>query len=271
MENNNEEIKKVKEVKQTNYNAIIMTILLLIIIAMTSFIINDKFLTEPKSTECNCPKCVTPKPTPTAKPSNNSETEFEIEISKAITKTIKLGDKTIKLEAGRIPELEQKDDIWGNGIAVDGKVIYKVEDPGIQRVAHISIIENDVIMAIVELGDYVDNGIIVLIDKDGNIINKEVRLEKDFYMAIKNGSAGAADEHGVKVEGNKILVNGSRQVPLENKLCVYNNETHKSEYNKEYEGQVYEAKYEIEYLGNNKFSEVKRVEVLQTIDESLCK
>lgn len=73
MENNNEEIKKVKEAKQTNYNAIIMTVLLILVIGMTSFIINDKFLTEPKSTECNCPKCVTPVPTQTPTPTATPE------------------------------------------------------------------------------------------------------------------------------------------------------------------------------------------------------
>ena len=50
--------KEIKEVKQTNYNAIIMTILLLLVIGMTSFIITDKFLTEEKKCDCKCPKCV---------------------------------------------------------------------------------------------------------------------------------------------------------------------------------------------------------------------
>ena len=166
-----------------------------------------------------------------------------------ITKKIYLNNeiKTLKVT------IDSNEDELKENLEVDGKKIYTVEDAGHAGIERVLVINNEILMVTTH-GSYVDSAGILFFDKDLNKLDVDLTLDEKYPNDMNISSfGGPGDGDGIKVEGNKIIIKGSRLI--------------QTEYRCKYKGELLHATYEIEYLGNNKFSKAKQLEVLKIIDD----
>ena len=241
--------------KDSKYVGIIIG-LFAVILVLTGYIIYDKIsykdiTNNDDQVNITCNDCV-------------SKIDFNKEGSE-FTKKILLGNK--------IMELKYYTDFNDNRtIEIDNQV-FDFYSPVYEGFSEIYILNNDVLM-VVTTGSDIRTDNFEFYDSNLRKINVETTLDKEFPNSMRIAS--------YEVKDNKIKVTGTRyahekELQDENsefiKMCEYD-ENHNYGLNQEnyskHKGEVVSAKYEMEYLGNGKFSEFKRVEVLEKLDENYC-
>ena len=271
-ENKEKELEEIKKAinKQSNTNIVVMTLLIILVLVLTGIIINDKFLSSDTIEEAApAPVAVpsgTPTPVPTATPEakvscNDCVTRIDAVLEKTVEGKVLLGNDVKKI----------KIDNYNGNIQLDGKIINKLRAPHETTYEKVYIINNEVIF-IIENGSYGCDSVISFYDKDGNKLNVNTTLDenyKEYPDAMDIASYDGNEKSGamIDVQGNKIIITGIRFDKFEpgtEGLCSGGT------VNAEYKGELYKAKYEIDYLGNNQFSKSKQLEVVETISDSIC-
>lgn len=244
--------------KDNKYFAIIIG-LFAVILVLTGYIIYDKLIYKSENNvnsnlngSVTCKDCV-------------SKIDFFKEGSE-FTKKILLGNK--------IMEIKYYMDFNDNKVIELDNQVFAFHPLGPDGFSEIYILNNEVLM-LVTTGSDIRTDNFEFYDSNLRKINADTTLDNDFPNSMRISS--------YEVEGNKIKVTGTRyshgkELQDENsqfiKICEYdinNNYTLNQENYNRYKGEIVSAKYEIEYLGNQKFSEFKRVEVLEKIDGNYCK
>ena len=136
---------------------------------------------------------------------------------------------------------------------------------------NIYVFNNEAILVTID-GDTYRNIHTYFYDKDLKLLDVDMTLDKDYPKSMVMFSSD-----DIEVEDNKIFVYGSRvtsEVTLvdedlnETKLCV--NSGKPTTYTDTHTGELLSAKYEIEYLGNSKFSSANKVLEIKKLDETIC-
>lgn len=133
---------------------------------------------------------------------------------------------------------------------------------------------NDIIIVIFKHGDYFLNTNLYMYDLSGNEL-------QHIYDQLDNSTKGMtindAKQNPITFKDNKIIINGTRQsttgfgnypIKFDNKDIDICNESDLKTNNITSDF-IIEAQYELEYLGDNKFSDIKMIEGTSTTLEEL--
>ncbi len=202
---------------------LIITLIILLIIGLSGYLIYDKVLSNNKNYQ-------------------HTTLDFrgcDIETSKTCTK--KSGDINISF----IEESEMEITVKINNKTVLSKELFTPNK--------VDILDNNVIFA--TSGTDILSSTLYAFDKDGNKI-LEVRNLDDNYDLM--GIEGIDDEGLYKIKDNSILLNGSRI--NHGPSIIINDDLVDICPNKDkYKNEIVYGEYKIEYLGNNKFSKIKTI------------
>ncbi len=103
-------------------------------------------------------------------------------------------------------------------------------------------------------------------DKNGNELLKLFDNIDNKYPSMRVNDLKGKDFYNIK--GNKITFGGSRVHHFETLVLSDNEEIHicEDQNNEKYKDEIAEGEYEIEYLGNNKFSKIKNTKYTSVKD-----
>lgn len=201
---------------------------------------------------------------------NKVDNEYVNEISDGTEESnIMLNNKILKVEV-------IKDSLY-----IDDKLLLSLYD-SMEDIGDIYVINNEVVLVLTYGGDVRSEGY-YFYDSNLEKIDVDMTLDKEYPTSM-------VSRYAAVVKDNKILIEGTRithgpELVLEEKdhtetydysmpLCAYDYDTDESILNKDtynlHKGEIIDAKYEMEYLGNGKFSEFKRVEIKDVYDENYC-
>lgn len=182
---------------------------------------------------------------------------------------ILLGDKVLDVKIDAITEGEH----GGEQLIIGDKVVNRTTSTEL-NFDKLYVFNNEMILvtATGEVALRSDFKYNYFYDKDLNPIDINLVLDKDYPNSMIQ-----VYSTDLEVEDNKLIIKGSRlndnlflisEDGKETKLCKSSGNP--TDYTNKHTGEVLEARYEAEYLGNYKFSKFKKVEDIRILNEEIC-
>ena len=179
-------------------------------------------------------------------------------------------DDSAKILLGNeVKEIKVKKENNKETLIIGNKTLITLKDG--ESFYHVYVFNNEAIL-VTTTGEEYRNVHPYFYDKDLKAIDVDMTLDEDYPKSMVMFSSD-----DIEVDENIITIYGSRTAEgmtlideslNKTKLCVASGEA--STYTKNHTGELLGAKYEMEYLGNSKFSKAKKVSDVRTLDETIC-
>ena len=182
---------------------------------------------------------------------------------------ILLGDKVLDVKIDAITEGEH----GGEKLIIGDKIVDETSSMEISF-DKLYVFNNEMILVTVtgEVALRSDFKYNYFYDKNLNPVDINLVLDKDYPNSMIQ-----VYTTDLEVEDNKLIIKGSRlndnlflisEDGKETKLCKSSGNP--TDYTNKHTGELLEARYEAEYLGNYKFSKFKKVEDIRILNEEIC-